>query len=89
MSVYNTQLLVAAQERAEHLQRALVSRTVIDQAIGILRGRTGGTAEDAFNRLRRISQTDNIKLAAVAESIVDETVRRARNRHSSSPTGGT
>jgi GAF domain-containing protein len=87
VSVYNTQLLVAAQERAEQLQRALESRKVIDQAIGIIRGRTGGTADDAFNRLKRISQTENTKLAAVAERMVDETVRRAQARHSS-PSGG-
>jgi GAF domain-containing protein len=87
VSVYNTQLLVAAQERAEQLQRALVSRTVIDQAIGVIRGRTGGTADDAFNRLKRISQSENTKLALVAERIIDETVRRAQERHSS-PKGG-
>ena len=84
VSVYNTQLLVAAQERAEQLQRALTSRKTIDQAIGIIRGRTGGTEEDAFNRLKRISQTENTRLAAVAERFVAETVRRARERHSSS-----
>ncbi|WP_428343053.1 GAF and ANTAR domain-containing protein [Mycobacterium sp.] len=82
VSVYNTQLLVAAQEKAEHLQRALVSRKVIDQAIGIIRGRTGGSAEDAFNRLKRISQSENTKLATVARNLVDETVRRAQDRYS-------
>jgi GAF domain-containing protein len=86
ISVYNTQLLVAAQERAEQLQRALVSRKVIDQAIGIVRGRTGGTEDDAFNTLKRISQIENIKLAQVAERIVDESVRRARRRQRGSST---
>ncbi|WP_428342976.1 GAF and ANTAR domain-containing protein [Mycobacterium sp.] len=83
VSVYNTQLLVAAQERAENLQRALVSRKTIDQAIGIIRGRTGLNEDEAFDRLKRISQTENTKLAAVAERIVDESVRRARSRRSS------
>jgi GAF domain-containing protein len=87
VSVFNTQLLVAAQERAAHLQRAMVTRTVIDQAIGIIRARTGGTAEDAFNRLKRISQAENIRLAIVAEKIVDESVRRAQNRHSTASGG--
>jgi GAF domain-containing protein len=86
VSVHNTQLLVAAQERAEHLQRALVSRKIIDQAIGIIRARAGVTEEDAFSRLVRISQTENTRLAAVAEGIVDESVRRARSRLSS-PSG--
>jgi AmiR/NasT family two-component response regulator len=80
-------LLVAAQERVEQLQRALVGRKVIDQAIGIIRGRIGGSADDAFLRLKHISQTENIKLSLVAERIVDETVRRAHARHSS-PSGG-
>jgi hypothetical protein len=30
----------------------------VDQAIGIVRARTGGTADDAFARLRRISQAE-------------------------------
>jgi GAF domain-containing protein len=87
VSVYNTRLLVAAQERAEHLQRALVSRKIIDQAIGIIRARAGVTEEDAFSRLVRISQTENTRLAAVAEGVVDESVRRARSRLSSPSDG--
>ncbi|WP_428342961.1 GAF and ANTAR domain-containing protein [Mycobacterium sp.] len=83
VSVYNTQLLVAAQERAENLQRALVSRKTIDQAIGIIRGRTGISDDEAFDRLKRISQTENTKLAAVAARIVEESVRRAQSRRSS------
>jgi GAF domain-containing protein len=83
VSLYHTQLLVAAQEQTERLERALVSRKVIDQAIGIIRSRTGVTEEDAFDRLVRISQTENIRLAAVAEKLVDESVRRARSRPSS------
>lgn len=81
VSVYNTQLLVATQQRAENLERALITRQVIDQAIGILRSRTGGSAEDAFDRMKRISQSENTKLAVVAERIVEESVRRARSRH--------
>jgi len=87
VSAYNTQLLAAAQELAEHLQRAMISRKIIDQAIGIIRSRTGGTEDDTFNRLKRMSQTENIRLAIVAESIVDESVRRAQNRHRG-PLGG-
>jgi AmiR/NasT family two-component response regulator len=53
----------------------------VDQAIGIVRARTGGTADDAFARLRRISQAENTKLAVVSRHIVDEAVRSARARH--------
>ncbi len=64
----------------QQLQRALSSRAVIDQAIGIIRSRSGASAEEAFDRLTRISQTENIKLHVVAERLVDEAVRRARAR---------
>jgi GAF domain-containing protein len=84
VSVYNAQLLASAQERTDRLQRALSSRAVIDQAIGIIRSRSGGTAEEAFDRLARRSQADNIKLNVVAERLVEEAVRRARTRQSSS-----
>jgi GAF domain-containing protein len=80
VSVYNAQLLVAAQERNSRLQRALDSRAVIDQAIGIIRSRSGGSAEQAFERLARISQAENTKLHTVAERLVEEAVGRARSR---------
>ena len=81
VSVYNAQLLANAQERTMRLQRALDSRSVIDQAVGILRSRSGGTADEAFARLTHMSQTENVKLSAVAERLVEEAVRRARARH--------
>jgi GAF domain-containing protein len=80
VSVYNAQLLAKAQERTSRLQRALDSRAVIDQAIGIIRSRSGGSAEQAFERLARISQAENVKLHTVAERLVEEAVRRARSR---------
>jgi AmiR/NasT family two-component response regulator len=81
VSVYNAQLLARAQERTKALQRALDSRAVIDQAIGIIRSRAGVSAEVAFDRLSRLSQTENVKLHLVAERMVDEAVRRASARH--------
>ncbi|WP_328351238.1 GAF and ANTAR domain-containing protein [Mycobacterium sp. NBC_00419] len=80
VSVYNAQLLASTRHRTAQLQSALGSRAVIDQAIGIIRSRSGATAQEAFERLTRISQTEHIKLAEVAEQIVDEAVRRARAR---------
>jgi GAF domain-containing protein len=80
-SVYHAQLLDSALERTERLQRALGSRAVIDQAIGIIRSRTGASAEQAFERLAQMSQQDNVKLVTIAERMVDEAVRRARARH--------
>ena len=80
VSVYNAQLLANTRQRTAQLQEALRTRAVIDQAIGIVRSRSGGTEQEAFERLSRISQKEHIKLAEVAEQLVDEAVRRARSR---------
>ncbi|HET7665771.1 MAG TPA: GAF and ANTAR domain-containing protein [Mycobacterium sp.] len=82
VSVCNARLLSDARVRTEQLQQALVSRKVIDQAIGIVRARTGVSAEEAFDRLTKMSQSENTKLRDVAEKLVDEAVRRARARSS-------
>jgi transcriptional regulator with GAF, ATPase, and Fis domain len=80
VSVYHAQLLAGAWERTDRLQRALQSRTVIDQAIGIVRSRTGVSAAAAFDRLTQISQSENVKLTVIAERLVEEAVRRAHAR---------
>jgi GAF domain-containing protein len=81
VSLHNASLLASARERTEHLQRALASRALIDQAIGIVRSRTGASAAEAVERLKRMSQSENVKLVVIAERLVDEAVRRARARH--------
>jgi AmiR/NasT family two-component response regulator len=43
--------------------------------------RTGSSADEAFGRLRTMSQTQHLKLNAVAQQLVDQAVRRARSRH--------
>jgi GAF domain-containing protein len=80
VSVYNAQLLAGARERTKQLQRALMTRATIDQAVGIIRSRAGVSSEEAFERLTRISQNANTKLYVVAERLVEEAVRRARSR---------
>lgn len=80
VSIYNAQLLAGARERAEQLQQALESRTVIDQAIGIIRSRSGTSVEVAFGRLIQMSQAENTKLYVIAERLVAEAVRRAQAR---------
>lgn len=85
VSVHNAQVLAQAMTLAHQLQIALGSRPVIDQAVGILRARSGDTAEQAMERLRGISQSGHVKLTTVAQQVVDEAVRRARARHT--PTG--
>jgi GAF domain-containing protein len=80
VSIYNAQLLAGARERAEQLEQALDSRAVIDQAIGIIRSRSGASVEWAFARLVRMSQSENTKLHVIAERLVEESVRRAQAR---------
>jgi len=81
VAVHNAQVLAQATTLAAQLQAALSTRPVIDQAIGLIRGRTGRSAEEAFAQLRAISQSEHRKLAEVAQRIVDEAVRRARARN--------
>jgi GAF domain-containing protein len=80
VAVHNAQILADALSLTAQLQKALSTRPVIDQAIGLIRGRTGRSAEDAFTDLREMSQAEHRKLADVAQQIVDEAVRRARAR---------
>ena len=61
--------LLAAQEIAD-LNRAVVNRTVIGQAEGILMERFDVDADHAFSILRRVSMNTNVKLHAVARDIV-------------------
>jgi len=61
--------LVSVRER-EHLKDAVEGRTVIGQAQGILMARFGLDADRAFSVLRRFSQSQNIKLRAVAELVI-------------------
>lgn len=81
VAVHNAQILADALSLTVQLQTALSTRPVIDQAIGLIRGRTGRSVEDAFTHLREMSQAEHRKLADVAQQIVDEAVRRARARH--------
>ncbi len=78
VAVHNAQVLAQAMALTTQLQSALSSRPVIDQAVGIIRGRSGCGADEAFERLRVISQHENTRLSTVAARVVDEAVRRAR-----------
>ena len=81
VAVHNAQILARATTLAAQLQTALSTRPVIDQAIGVLRARSGRSADEVFGDLRAMSQSEHRKLAEVAQRIVDEAVGRARARH--------
>lgn len=68
--VSNMYLYENAVERAGHLQTALDSRAVIDQAKGILMERFKLTADQAFQVLTRVSMESNTKVREVAERFV-------------------
>ena len=86
VSVHNSQVLARSQRLAAQPELALTSRSTIDQALGVLMTRTGGTPEQAFDRLRDMSQTQHLKLHQVAQTLLDEAVRRARARASDTDT---
>jgi hypothetical protein len=87
IAVQNAQVLAKAQRLATNLRAALVSRAVIDQALGIVMSRVGCSAGEAFERLRTRSQAEQLKLSVVAQSVVDAAVRRARMRQPPPPSG--
>lgn len=67
VAVSNAYLYETALERAGHLERALDSRAVIDQAKGILMERFKLSAEQAFQVLTRVSMESNVKVRDLAD----------------------
>jgi hypothetical protein len=65
-------LLLYGAETAAHLQRAVDSRDLIEQAKGILMERFKVDGEDAFKMLVKSSQDTNLKLTAVAAWLTRE-----------------
>lgn len=80
IAVQNAQVLAQTKRLAGQLQAALSSRGVIERAVGIMMSRSGGTEAEALERLRALSQHQHEKLPVVAQTIVQEAVRRARAR---------
>lgn len=65
-----SQRISDAQEFADQMQTAMRSRSVIDQALGIIMGQRHCTADEAFNILRSASQHRNVKLRDVCAQLV-------------------
>lgn len=59
------------QAAIRDLQAALVSRSVIDKALGVVMARRACSSEAAFDHLRRTSQNSNIKLRTLADQILE------------------
>ena len=69
-----TKLVISMKDRdqqlAEQLQQALASRSLIDQAIGVLMAQERCDAQEAFALLRQHSQNNNRKLRDVAVDVI-------------------
>ena len=75
IAIVQDQATRQAAIREGHLQHALTSRIVIEQAKGMIaeRGRVG--MDEAFNRLRAFARDHNRGLTNVAEELVAGTVQ--------------
>jgi GAF domain-containing protein len=70
IAVANMHAYDSARNMAEHLQVALETRAVIDQAKGILMERHKLTADQAFQVLSRASMNSNRKVRDIADHLV-------------------
>ena len=68
----------AAMDLSAQLSEALQSRAVIDQAKGILMVTQGLTADEAFDRIKGISQTTNTKVRELSRQIVSGVTMQGR-----------
>jgi GAF domain-containing protein len=73
VALTNIHLFESQKRVAEHLERALESRGVIDQAKGIVIAERRCSPDEAFQVLVELSQRTNRKLRDVAEALVNTT----------------
>ena len=82
--------LAAARREVEGLRAALETRHMIGLAQGILMARYTLTVAQAFDYLRRLSQSGNVKLREIAVDLVaelDATHRAPVDGHTLEPRG--
>lgn len=60
----------ASSDESEHLSLAVVNRTIVGQAEGILMERYNLDADQAFAMLVRVSQNENRRINLVAEELI-------------------
>ena len=70
VALSNIHAYTSARDLAAHMQTALESRAVIDQAKGILMERYKLTADQAFRLLAQSSMRTNTKVREMAEGLV-------------------
>ena len=74
VAMANAALYTSTAELVKHLQTALQTRAVIEQAKGILMAKHRYSGEQAFRDLAKASQHSNRKLRDIAQGIVDSTI---------------
>ncbi|WP_203753575.1 ANTAR domain-containing protein [Actinoplanes cyaneus] len=79
VTLANAHLYDTKASLAQHMQVAMRSRAVIEQAKGILMGGRHCSADEAFTILTKLSQDTNRKLRDVAAALV-ESVQQPRRR---------
>jgi GAF domain-containing protein len=72
VALANAALFSSTAELADHMQQALDSRAVIDQAKGIIMAKRGCNADEAFDHLVKLASTQHLKLRQVAEQLVQQ-----------------
>jgi GAF domain-containing protein len=70
VALANAHLHHSTANLAQHMQAAMESRAVIEQAKGIIMGERRCTAEEAFRIMSKLSQDSNRKLRDVAAALV-------------------
>jgi len=78
VAMANAHLYDTTASLAHHMQAAMESRAVIEQAKGIVMADRRCTADEAFAILAKVSQDTNRKLREVAAALVDQTTKPAQ-----------
>ena len=79
VAVVNAMGYIQASDLAHHMQAAMASRAVIEQAKGIVMAQNRCDAETAFSILRRASQGRNVKIRDLASVLVERIADGARD----------
>jgi len=75
IAVQNAHVLAQARMLTAQLQSVLSRRAAIDQAVGLLIGHNGVSADEAFQQLEQTAQTQNVTLDELAAGLLREASR--------------
>jgi len=71
IAILQNRSALAAQRIIEQLHHALDNRVVIEQAKGMLANQAFANVEVAFTMMRKYSRDHNLRLAEVAQDLID------------------